>query len=94
MQHVVLVMLLILTAKYLFACEEKAICQSVYYFIAKSMIILIILIVFLILAKRYKLRVRENVVNIHIIAEEHYDRYMDQEEEYDNEMGHSLECTN
>ena len=83
-----------INSKYLFACEEERTCQSVYYFIAKSVIILIILIVFLILARHYKLRVRENEVNIHIIAEEHYDRYMDQEEEYNNEMGHSLECTN
>ena len=83
-----------INSKYLFACEEKAICQSVYYFILKSVVILIILIVFLVLAKCYKLRVRENEVNIHLIAEEHYDRYMDQEEEYNNEMGPSLECTN
>ena len=83
-----------INSKYLFACEEKAMCQSVYYFILKSVVILIILIVFLVLAKHYKLRVRENEVNIHLITEEHYDRYMYQEEEYNNEMGHSLECTN
>ena len=84
-----------INTKYLFLCEEETICQSVYYFIAKSVIILIILIVFLVLASRYKLRVRENEVNIHLIAEEHYDRYMDQKEEYNNEMGQqSLEYTN
>ena len=82
-----------INSKYLFSCEEEAICQSVYYFIAKSVIILIILIMFLVLAKYYKLRVRENEVNIHLIVEEHYDRYMDQEEEYNNEMGLSLEIT-
>ena len=64
-----------------------------YYFIAMSALVLIILIVFLILAKCYKLRVRENEVNVHLIAEEHYERYMDQEEEYNNEMGHSFEST-
>ena len=31
---------------------------------------------FLILAKHYKLRVRDNEVNIHLIAEEHYERHM------------------
>ena len=36
-----------------------------YYFITMSALILIILIVFLILAKCYKLCVRENEVNIH-----------------------------
>ena len=64
-----------------------------YYFIAMSALVLIILIVFLILAKCYKLRVRENEVNVHLIAEEHYERYMDQEAEYNNEMGHSFEST-
>ena len=83
-----------INSKYLFSCKQEAICQNVYYFIAKSVIILIILIVFLVLAKRYKLRVRENEVNIHLIAEEHYEKYMDQEEEYNNELGQSLEYTN
>ena len=69
-------------------------CQSVYYYIVKSVLVLIILIVFIILAKCYKLRVRENEINVHLIVEEHYERYMDQEVEYNNEMGHSLECTN
>ena len=83
-----------INSKYLFSCEEETICQSVYYFIAKCVFILIILIVFLVLAKRYKLRVRENEFNIYLLAEEHYGRYMDQEEEYNNELGQSLECTN
>ena len=37
---------------------------------------------FVILAKHYKLRVRENEVNIHIIVEEHYVRYIEQDLEY------------
>ena len=85
---------LLINSKYLFACEQEATCQNIYYFIAKSVIILVILIVFLVLASRYKLRVRENEVNIHLIVEEHYDRYMDQEEQRNNELGLSLECTN
>ena len=47
-------------------------CQKVNFYLFKSLIVFIIFIVFLILAKYYKLRVRENEVNIHIIAEEHY----------------------
>ena len=43
---------------------------------------MMILVVFVVLAKRYKLRVREIHVNIQAIAEEHYERYFDQEEEY------------
>ena len=37
------------------------------------------------LATRYKYRVRENEVHINIIVEDHYIRYMDQEEEYRRE---------
>ena len=53
-----------------------------YYYILKCVIVLIVLIVFLILAKRYKYRVRENEVNIVQIVDEHYQRYMEQEEEH------------
>ena len=52
-----------------------------------------ILIIFLILAKHYKHRVRENELNIHLIAEEHSERYLDQEDQYRREMGLSLEST-
>ena len=79
--------------KYPFSCQEEIHCQSLYYHVLKSVIILIIVIIFLILAKRYKFRVRENEVNIHLIAEEHYERYLDQEVEYRREMGLSLEST-
>ena len=54
------------------------------------MIILVILIVYLVLARHYKLRVRENEVNIHLIAEEHY---IEQEVDYRKQMGLSLESS-
>ena len=53
-----------------------------YYYLVLSLLLLLILIVFVILAKRYKLREREKHINIQAIVEEHYERYMDQEEEY------------
>ena len=83
-----------INSKYLFVCEKEMTCQSVSYFIAKSVIILIIFIVYLVLAKHYKLRVRENEINVHLIAEEHYERYMDQEEDYWRQIELSHECTN
>ena len=43
---------------------------------------IMIMIIFVIVAKRYKLRERERHVNIQAIVEEHYERYFDQEEEY------------
>ena len=44
-----------------------------------------VLIVFVILAKHYKYRVRENEVNIIQIVDDHYQRYMEQEEKHDRE---------
>ena len=61
--------------------------RLVYYFLAKSVCALFILIVYLIFAKHYKLRVRDNIVPVHQIAEEHYERYIKQREE------HKLECS-
>ena len=81
------------SGKYLFSCQEEIHCQILSYRVLKSVIILIILIIFLILAKHYKFRVRENEVNVHLIAEEHYERYLDQEVQYRREMGLSLEST-
>ena len=82
-----------INGKYPFNCKEDIVCQNIYYYVMKSAVILIIFILFVILAKRYKLRVRENEINIHLIAEEHYERYMDQEEEFRREMGLSFEST-
>ena len=53
-----------------------------YYYLVLSILIMLSLVLFTIAAKRYKLRERERHVNIQAIAEEHYERYLDQEEEY------------
>ena len=68
--------------KFPFDCESQYICTSFYYYITKSVLVLIILIVFVILAKRYKYRVRENEVNIVQIVDDHYQRYINQREEF------------
>ena len=68
------------TVKFPFDCESQYICTSFYYYITKSVLVLIILIVFVILAKCYKYRVRENEVNIVQIVDDHYQRYMEQDE--------------
>ena len=47
---------------------------------------LLILVVYVVLAKHYKLREKDRHINIHIIVEEHYERYFDQEEEYMREV--------
>ena len=53
-----------------------------YYYLVLSILLILSLVLFIIAAKRYKLRERDRHVNIQAIAEEHYERYLDQEEEY------------
>ena len=85
-----------ITVKFPFNCEEDINCKSLYYYVVMTITVFVILIVFLILAKRYKLRVRGNEVNIHLIAEEHYERYFDQEYKVEDsrEMSLLIESTN
>ena len=75
-----------INAKYPFGCHNEYICTSSYYYLTKSVIVLFILIVFVILAKRYKFRVRGNEVNIHQIVDDHYQRYMEQEDKIRSEF--------
>ena len=57
-----------------------------YYYLVLSLLMLLILVVYVVLAKRYKLRERDKHINIHLIVEEHYEKYFDQEEEYMREI--------
>ena len=71
-----------INVQYPFGCTNDVLCTSFKYYATKTGIVLLILIVFVILAKYYKFRVRENEVNIHQIVDDHYQRYMEQEEQY------------
>ena len=64
-----------------------------YYYLVLSILIMLSLVLFTIAAKRYKLRERERHVNIQAIAEEHYERYLDQEEEYMREAANKVDAT-
>ena len=75
--------------KYPFGCDNEYMCTNYQYYLIKCVLVLIILIVFVILAKFYKYRIRENEVNVHLIVDDHYQRYMEQEEEY-NERERNL----
>ena len=66
----------------LFDCHNEDIHSCLYYYLTKAFLLLIILTVFVILAKHYKYRVRENEVNIHQIVDGTYQNYIQQEEEY------------
>ena len=50
-----------------------------------SLGLVVLFVVFLILSKCYTLRERNREINLQAIVEEHYERYMDQEEEYNRE---------
>ena len=52
------------------------------YDLVAAIIIVVLFLVILVLSKRYTLRERNREINIQAIVEEHYERYMDQEEEY------------
>ena len=58
-----------------------------YYHLGSTSFILFTLMVFVIYTKRYKLRVRDNIVPVQQIAEEHYERYIKQREEHERERG-------
>ena len=57
-----------------------------YYYLTQTLLLSLVFIVFLILSKHYKLRMRNNPVNLHMIAETHITAYIDQEEEYFREV--------
>ena len=62
-----------------------------YCYLALPPLAMLSLTIFIIVAKRYKLRERERHVNIQAIVEEHYERYLDQEEEYMREITEMLQ---
>ena len=53
-----------------------------YFLLTLAVLSFLVLLLFVFLAKRYKLRVREVEINIHQIAEDHIIRYIEQDEEH------------
>ena len=52
-----------------------------YYHLGNTLLILFTLILFIIFAKYYKFRVRDNIVPVYDIVASHYEKYMEQREE-------------
>ena len=67
----------------IFSITFSVLIKTWYYYIIVCVLQLLILIVFVTLARRYKYRVRENEVNTNQIVDDHYQRYMEQEDEYE-----------
>ena len=59
--------------KHSFKCQAEISCQTISYYFIKSLVVLVILILFMVLVKCYKLQVRDNEAYIHLIAKEHYE---------------------
>ena len=55
---------------------------TVCYDVSTVVLFALLFVIVDVLSKRYKLRERNRVINLHFIAEEHYERYLDQEEEF------------
>ena len=61
---------------------DQTLCSN----LSLTILLVAVFMVFLILSKYYTLRQRNRVINIQAIVEEHYERYMDQEEKYVREQ--------
>ena len=67
--------------------EQSKSIVYLYAVVINSVIVTIVILFFLPVAKCYKLRIRENIVPVAQIAEEHYERYQEQSDEYRRENG-------
>ena len=72
--------------RYPFKCQNQYVCSDFYYYLTQAVLLFIILIVFLILAKHYKYRTRDDEVNIYQIVDGTYQNYLNQEREYNQRM--------
>uniref|UniRef100_A0A1X7T236 Major facilitator superfamily associated domain-containing protein n=1 Tax=Amphimedon queenslandica TaxID=400682 RepID=A0A1X7T236_AMPQE len=61
---------------------EVALGRGFYHLLTQAIVSLLVFLIYIFLAKRYKLRVREVEINIHQIAEDHTINDIEQEEEY------------
>ena len=67
---------------YLVLVEAIKLRVTLCYDLQALIVLFVLFVVFLVLSKYYTLRERNREINIQAIVEEHYERYMDQEEEY------------
>ena len=73
--------------KYPFGCHNVHLCTSYYYYLTKAVLVLIILIAFIVLAKYYKYRVRDNEFKYHPVNSIHV-RYQGPTVEEDANTNH------
>ena len=67
---------------YLMTVKFSNLTFTLCYDLSLSLVLVVLFVVFLVLSKCYTLRERNREINIQAIVEEHYERYLDQEEEY------------
>ena len=67
---------------FLIVLKLKQLPYTVCFDLVVTVVLVVLFVIFLVLTKWYTLRERNREINIQAIVEEHYERYMDQEEEY------------
>ena len=55
-----------------------------YYYLTQSIIFIFVVILFIIVSKWYKLRTRNNPINVNLIVADHVEKYINQRKEHDN----------
>ncbi len=75
-----------------------------YYFLTKTLVSILLFVLYIFLAKRYTMRVRNKPINVHIIAEDHFLKYIDDHDDssgstnsrrysYDSDTSTCSSCT-
>ena len=64
-----------------------------YYYITQSIILTVILILFIIVSKWYKLRMRNNPININLIVADHVEKHIHQRKEHTQSLSDSYGAT-
>ena len=57
-----------------------------YYYTTKFLILCVVMVLYVVVSRWYRLRSRNNPINIHLIADIHIGRYMEQEYHYYNQQ--------
>ena len=78
--------------KSVFAAFQHSMAFTMCYDVSTTIVLTALFVSFLLLSKCYKLRERNREINIQAIVEDHYERYMDQEEEYMKENHVQYAC--
>ena len=72
--------------RYIHVSPEVPLGRGFFFLVTQAIVTLLLLLIYMLLAKRYKLRVREVEINIHQIAEDHTIKNIEQEEYWEGQQ--------